>query len=358
MTEAILHLSDQQPLIPRRYDCDIFRNPQAPNRTPLEIVMAFDPVATVKEDPVQFRDRLGDAYTYEKSHGTAPALAEQPDAWPGVDLLTQRGVDAMMSHTIAHAVTGNLDTGASNTTSIPYWDREAAIVGAYYMNSNQEDFERSVQLMDALSINILRAHCEDLSQAMHSQLSDSNRLTFGIQRGQLSKQSGLEQQKHLRDQHEELLDYYTEVYLAKLKHLLWLTDAQADPVMRGVLLPEVSRHVERVRAWGMPDEVLTIDMGADTGISSAGQRPPYEITVYKQLTHAGKMVDVKVTRNYETRVERQRVYELPQEVCDRLPVDQVLQSIARPGNQLPAYEANGKYHLPWKFEDRPIQLPA
>jgi hypothetical protein len=294
-----------------------FCNPEAPHGNAQEVIARFDPEL---------------AATRQILRPAARALYSQEKAWPtgqGIDLNDQSHVIHMRDHVLVHAATGLLRWGTSNTKNIPYWDREAYVVGM--LNLDPDTAGENVAVLDALSINFLRAFTRYAFAKTDEYGQDVETLNETISMGQLTRSNIAVEQKEELDDVQRQQDVFKNLSAAKLKHLLWLTDQQVDPAVRHSLLPELKDLVGRAYELGIGADLLTVDMGVDTGMSEDTYRPAYVISGFRQLSHLGD------------------TYAIPQADCHMLGVDNLLESIARPEYGLPQYE-DGRYTLPWDLE--------
>src|SRR5688572_16916853 len=322
--------------------------PARPHATGYDIVTNFDP-GQYASDPTEIGNAIQHEYDYTKADRPAP-----PGTPSGIDLTSPHSVNGLMHHVIAHAVTGDVRHGVSNTRVIPYWDREAFIVGLGQIVDDPQELQGRLEIVDALCINVLRTLAHhyvgrlntppEFSPDEHEQ--NAFRIEVAISKGKRSKESPL------RDQHAALYvarraldgDVDHEAIramdrmhaIAKIKQLLWLVDQQYNERIRGGLVEELVTLTDRAQEAGITQEELALDMGADTGISSATHRPLYDIRAFTQLRHLGA-----------------DTYALPQDDCDRIPLSDLLESIDRPGNSFPAYE-DTRYRLPFQFGERRI----
>lgn len=333
MTEAIEF--EQSLLVPSRFAAPLYCGSGGLAQTPLDVLTTYDPEAVGAS--FTFINELGREY-HEIKGPNVPRPPETDNTYrqPTLDLRNSAGIDCMITHTVTHAITGFLDSGTSDTNCIPYWDREAVIVGAW--ETDAAIAQGKIELMDALSMNVLRAHLEYYNMFGKDHLNRIQLLSASILKGQVSMVNMAERQERRRNHNSHELDEYATLYVPKLKHFAWLVDQQLDPAVRERMLPEVEKYVRLARTvFGVTDDRLIINMGADTGISEATDRPPYDTAVFVQLAHI------------HDKTRRRQSYSMAQEHCHRLPMADMIASIARPGMDLPFYEQDGRYHLPWKF---------
>lgn len=340
MTESY-HQPNQQ-IVPPRFNCLPFCEVGADNNSTVDILLDFPP-EEVAQDP-QFMFYLSSAYETEKAAPdpddnvveiSAKTLQE---GGPGLNLQNRMHLEGMVGHTITHAVSGLLDAGVSGTRSIPYWDRQAAIVGMEFQDPSRAA-ERA-ELMDVLSMNVLRAYCHYSVAKIEEHSLSVFLLDAALEKGQRSMRDMSPAQRERRNVRQSETDMHTSLFIAKFKHLLWLVDVQPNPAIRHAMSSEVRSWMDYATTGiEIPIEDLTIDMGVDTGMSSSTDRPLYDISMFKQLAH---LHDPEAS---------QQTYSLPQNLCHRLGVFDVLRSIDREGVSLPFYESDGRYRLPWIFEE-------
>ncbi len=312
-------------IVPEAYNREPFCDPESANFDPTDVVINYDP----KPHANAFSFGRYAKYVYLKEKAGS-SQGEAVDKVPGIDLHNAEHLAGLQHHVLTHTVTGLSRFGTSNTTAIPYWDREAAIVGMVIQNP--AGAKETIRLQDALSINSLRTFAE-LSVDRTAELYESHmNLTVAHSRGQQTRRdiSEAQQQEHTSVMAEWGL--FSEVAVAKLKHLLWLVDQQPDETLRHHMLPELAILTDRLLRSGI-DEDLILDMGVDTGISEDTKRPAYDISAFAQLSHLG-----------------QTTYSLPQQVCHRIDYRAMLSNIARSGSDVPFYEDDSRYHLPWNME--------
>lgn len=325
------------PVIPPRFNDFPYCNPGSFAGSALDVLEAYDPVEVAGHP--DFLDTLAVAYDNDKA-GNDGAQSPKTDGYqpPTFNLLDPAHLEGMTSHLLAHSITGLIDGGVSNTDCIPYWDREAMIVGT--QRQDPVKAPEKIELIDALSMNVLRSYCHFLGGSAVRHKNNVVRIESALQKGRRSMlDMRLQQEERIQINRQEA-ELYTGLYIAKLKHLAWLVDQQPDPSIRQHMRREVGDYVGvATTVLDVPAKDLTIDMGGDTGISKKSGRPLYDISMFVQLQHI---------HNPSVRVQ---TYSLPQRRCDRLAMVDVLTSIDREGADLPFYEQDGRYRLPWKFVD-------
>ncbi|HUS25954.1 MAG TPA: hypothetical protein VMY99_01225 [Nevskiaceae bacterium] len=304
-----------------------FCNPAIANRDTAALIAGFDPRLGHAEVLAMIRNISG-AYEAEKDPNNHQ---EEKQAGPGIDLTLLSHVSGMARHTVLHAITGKVEWGTSDTHCIPLWDRHAAIEGLQHVRPETATAE--TEIMDALSLNALRSMCQQIGRQAAQQTLETDLLTAAIPKGQRSKAN------YSQEQTDTLARLGIErrrnmgLYIAKLKHLAWLTDQQRQPI-RNYLYPELTELVQQADGLGIDPELLTIHMGADTGASAATDRPPYFISSFAQLRHLGTST-----------------YTLPDSACHILPMNEVLASMDRPDDSPPWYTQDARYNLPLRFDN-------
>lgn len=318
-------LTEHTITIPELYDIAPFCDPDEPNLTAADIILNYN--SAEYADAGTLRQQAGRMYAKEKADSSN---GDRRDKVPRIDLLDPDHVSGLHHHVLVHSITGLPRWGTSDTPNIPYWDREAAIVGTLLQHPGEAD--ELIAMQDALSINSLRTFSEFLVGRLTELHADDVTLSTVRNKGQQTHLDISEQQRIEHESVQTEKDIFSKLTAAKLKHLLWLTDQQPNEGVRRHLLPELVGLISRAEAAGIASESLAVDMGVDTGISEDTYRPAYKIPAFVQLRHLGT-----------------DTYALPQENCHQLSVDELLLSIDRVGSAKPYYE-DGRYHLPWNIK--------
>lgn len=335
-----------------------FCDPANSVATQYDVINGFDPVRW-GESQIWIGDAVQNAYDHSKLPRPAPEGTP-----PGIDLTSDYSVDVLAHHVVAHAVTGDVRHGVSHTRVIPYWDREAFRVGLEHTIADPTERQQRLESLDAFCINVLRTLSHyyvdrigtPRAAAEYDYVEHWNnvvRIEAAMTKKKRSKESPLAEQRRtlqvelaaaqgMPDDHMIRIMDRTHA-IAKLKQLLWLVDQQPSARVRGSLIQELVSLTDRALAAGITEEELALDMGADTGISRETLRPLYDITPFRQLAHLGA-----------------DTYELPQDRCHIIPLHEWMESMDRPLDGPPAYERDGRYRLPFRFERRrvPRQIPG
>lgn len=309
------------------YQCAPFCNPEDLRRRPIDIVGNYDPKRYA--DSSTLRHQALHVYELEKN-GHFWKNLEKFDNIPPVDLTQHAALLGMQHHVFTHSGAGMVRWGTSNTSSIPYWDREAYIQAVNYRYDN-DDADEVVAHYDALNINFLRSFIEFLLQRTNEYARDCITLDEALNKGQRTREdiSHIQAEELHAVQHEYAI--FSGLSKAKIKHLMWLVDQQSDPALRHLLLPELTHIAERSEDIGIHESDLSVDMGIDTGISEDTHRPAYVISAFRQLSHV-----------------KESTYSLNQDQCHVIGLQDMLRSIERQDNSQPFYE-DGRYQLPWNF---------
>ena len=302
-----------------------FCNPEHSVATANSIIFNFDP-SRYAHSSILRKQALG-LYETEKQRFFFSQLKREEDD-KQIDLRDKAAVWGMSHHVLVHSGAGLMRWGTSDTFSIPYWDREA-FQQAARLQEDPEWAERHIEISDALNINMLRTFTVFLGDRTRELTEDMTALEAALDRGQETRVSITNKQKTEFTVVAHEPQVFRDVYVAKLKHLLWLVDQQANPKIRHSLMEELACAIDTALDIGIEEGDLTVDMGIDTGISQDTYRPAYVISGFKQLNHL-----------------KSPTHSLPQQDCHRIELRTMLDSISRPAVSKPCYE-DGRYNLPW-----------
>ena len=318
--------SDTEP-VHEYYQRSPFCNPEHSIDDADSIIFNFDPLPSAHASVL--RQEASRLYQIEKQRDFFSQL-EREDGDHQIDLTDRAALEGMRHHVLVHSGAGLMRWGTSDTYSIPYWDREA-YQHAARLQYGAEDAKHETKIADALNINVLRTFVAFLSDRTWELSEDVAAVAGALDRGQETRVSIADRQQAELGVVTREHQTFRNVYAAKLKHLLWLTDQQHDPALRHGLMRELVIAVDAAQAIGVSEDELTVDMGIDTGISEDTYRPAYVISGFRQLGHVGS-----------------ETFSLPQQYCHRVNPTMMIESISRPTHGKPFYD-DGRYDLPWNF---------
>lgn len=218
--------------------------------------------------------------------------------------------------------------GGSTTESIPYWDRQALVEGFRHVYPERD--EGLILQSDIETINGLRSVLGIISPRYLESSRAVRVIKSKIERGNVTRAniSDILDTKHRA---WEVIDTdYRRVLIAKIKHLVVITDQLSSQDARTFLLNEIGITWQTA---GISPEELTINLGIDGGLSEATYRPPYFIVGIRQLAHLGL-----------------RTVSIPQEVCPNWSLEECVASLMRPSNTPSLLVEPEAYRLDWKFD--------
>lgn len=279
------------------FDQELFPNSSASHTAVLNY-----PLQEVVSHPVMFFEAVNDMYTREKEK-----VKPNTQLQAGIDLSKPNHLRRMDRHTKVHVVTGIAEWGGSNTENIPYWDRQSLFAGFDYLFPQYSELLKLQ--FDVENINALRA----VIGMIVPRLSESN-WYVNILEGKLNTGTVTRSMidDHLTSKLEAwrvIRDDYHYVLIAKLKHILYLTDKLPLRNTREFLLEEIEGVIQRSR---IDPNNLMINMGIDGGLSEDTYRPPYYIVGVRQLSHLGR-----------------DTVQIPHNVCPDWSYEQIVSSIQR-----------------------------
>ena len=261
--------------------------------------------------------------TYEQEKQQSPLTRE-------MNLADADDLERAYFHTKVHAITGLLEWGTSSTYSIPYWDIQALAFGLRHVHGPavaRERLEHNYQE----SVRALLGYITIAGDLYVTARSSLRNLDAFSSLGKVTRSDLTDNLNQAREEWEHISTRLHDVLFAKCKHALFLMDQIHTESARHHALASLEQLLPRL---GIDTKDLIIDIGIDSGLMADSYRPPYEISVYRQLHYLG-----------------QSTYDVPRDVCPIFTYQQLQISIGRLGStKSELVDPATDIPLPWRFE--------
>jgi hypothetical protein len=231
------------------------------------------------EDILREKDRFLNSIrmTYELEKKQSPLTRE-------IDLEKAEDIERAYFHTKVHAITGLLEWGTSNTYSIPYWDIQA-LSFALINSVGGEQAEVRLQRNYIESIRALLGYLAVAGDLYRTAKSSVQNLATFTSLGQVTRTDLSAEILLISDEWFEISERLHIIILAKYKHVLFLTDQITSKTLRSEIFSLIRKSFLHLH---IDPALIVIDIGIDCGLIAESHRPPYVISVYRQLDYLNK----------------------------------------------------------------------
>jgi hypothetical protein len=273
-----------------------------------------------------------------------------------IDITTRDGLMRLGAHVKTHALVGEKRHGVSDTLSIPEWDWQGLETGLKNRILSLEDFDRIV--ID--TVNYLRAHLyTGLNQDVMTNermVDESARredmLLRGVQtlkdiKGTLMSelQESLDRLKNTTEEPQKL-EVDKEIYVQKMRHLLWVANKLNDQKSRVFVLNDIKTLMPKLN---ITEEDLTLNMATHAGMADTEFRTVYHTSGIKQLAYLEKP-DYSAGDKRAIMLNDKPTYSIDSEHCATYTFQQMADSLSRPTGAPSLLAMTPQMDIGWKVE--------